>query len=304
KVVADMGTGNGSDAVAFPAVAHTNLGGFNFRNDNPLLSLCNVSSTSSPVHPYTELTPKDGDYTFVAEGGTKPQIDFQWVNRFAEPKKAAGYEVLSEEVATDIKRMVSTAKEYLRKKHDLFKVNGIYFGDGISPNVKGATVYARTFVAGDMALAVTTPNFMDVVNAIITDIYTTHNYVDEAPYEANVSLVNPVDFYIQLVSAKDGNGLPLYPQAGLFNAVSIGGVMIKPWSKIPAGKIFVADMKKYNVSNYIPYSIRTGWINDQMITNQFTMVGESRFFGYVKNLDEQAFVYDDIATVKAAITAV
>jgi HK97 family phage major capsid protein len=304
KVVGDMSNASGSDAAAFPVNSHTNLGHFNFRNDSPLLALCSVTSTSTATHPYTELTPKDGDYAFVAEAVTKPQVDFLWINRFAEPKKIAAYEVLSEEVSQDIKRMVSVAKEYLRKKHDLFKVNGIYFGPGTAGTIEGATVLARTFVAGDMALAVVKPNFMDTLNAIITDIYVTQNYVDESPYEANVSLVNPVDFYIELVSAKDDNGLPLYPQASLFNQVTIGGVMIKPWIKVPAGKIFVADMKRFNVSNYIPFSIRTGWINEQLIDNQFTLVGESRFFGYVKELDKQAFVYDDIATVKAAITAV
>jgi len=116
-------------------------------------------------------------------------------------------------------------------------------------------------------------------------------------------MINPIDFFIQLVGAKDGNGLPLYPQAGLFNEVRIGGVRIIPWIKIPVGKIFVADMKKYNVVNYVPFSIRVGWINDQFITNKFTLVGESRYFQYVKNLDQAAFVYDDIATVQAAITA-
>ena len=35
KVVGDISRANGSDAAAFPAVSHTNLGHFNFRNDNP-----------------------------------------------------------------------------------------------------------------------------------------------------------------------------------------------------------------------------------------------------------------------------
>ena len=116
-------------------------------------------------------------------------------------------------------------------------------------------------------------------------------------------MINPIDFFLELVGAKDNQGLPLYPQAGLFNQVSIGGVTIKPWEKIPVGKIFVADMKMMNVINYVPFSIRMGWINDQFITNMFTMVGESRYFQFVKELDKQAFIYDDIATVKAAITA-
>lgn len=304
KAVGDISTSNGGDAETVPANMNTNLGNFNLRNDNDMLGLFTVTSTNSPQYAYTEQEPKDGNYAMVAEAGTKPQIDFKWSNRYATPKKAAAHEVLSEESVTDIPRLLSVAKEYLKKQHDLFKVDRCYFGDGLGENPTGATEYGRAFVAGAMALAIAAPNFMDVVNACITDIYTTHNFINEASYKANIVLINPVDFFLEFQSAKDGNRLPLYPQASLFNTVTIGGVTIKPWTKIPSGKIFVADATKYNVANYIPFSIRVGWINDQFITNQFTMVGESRFFAFVKNFDQQAFIYDDIATIKTAITTV
>jgi hypothetical protein len=180
----------------------------------------------------------------------------------------------------------------------------LLFGTGVAPQCKGATLYGRVFSAGAMALTVTNTNFMDVVNACITDIWTTHNYQDEMNYLANIVMINPVDFFTELVSAKDLQGLPLYPSASLFNRVAIGGVTILPMEDIPAGKIFVADMSKYNVSNYVGYTVRIGFINDQFITNKFTIVGESRFHAYVKKLDEQAFIYDDIATIKTAITKV
>jgi len=305
KAVADITTGSGTDIDTPPLDVSTNLGSFNLRNDSALLSLCTVTSTNSPSLSYTELTPKEGGYAFVAEGASKPQTDFKWENRYATPKKAAAYEILTEESVTDYARLMSVAKEHLSKQHDLFKVNGVYFGDGTGENPTGATVYGRTFVSTGMVdhFALGTSNFMDVVNAIITDIYRTQAFTDEAHYQPSIVMINPIDFFKQLVGAKDGNGLPLYPQAGLFNEVRIGGVIIKPWIKIPTGKIFVADMSKYNVVNYVPFSIRLGWINDQFITNKFTLVGESRFFQYVKNLDQAAFVYDDIATVQAAITA-
>ncbi len=302
KAPAAITTASGTDQETPSPNMNTQPGGFNLRNDNDMLSLMTVSSTSTSNASYTEWVPKDGNYAFVNEGAEKPQIDFKWENRYPDPKKIAAYEILTEESVTDVTRLLSIAKDYLKQKHDLFKVSACFFAAGTGDLPTGATVYGRTFVAGSMALAVEAPNFMDVVNAVVTDIYTTQNYADEMEYMANVCLVNPVDFYINLVSAKDGNGLPLYPQAGLFNSVTIGGVTIKPWSKIPAGKIFVADMTKYNVVNYVPFSIRIGWINDQFITNQFTILGESRFFQYVKNLDQSAFVYDDIATIKTAIT--
>ena len=306
KAVADITTGSGTTETAVPLDVSTNLGTFNMRNDAALLALTSISNTNSPSLPYTELTPKEGGYGFVAEGGTKPQIDFKWENRWETPVKAAAHEILTEESVTDFARLESVARTYLAAQHDLFKINGVYFGDGTGNNPTGATVYARTFTAGALAdvFPFGTSNFMDVVNAIITDIYTTQAYADEGHYMPNIVLINPVDFFVKLVGAKDDNGLPYYPQAGLFNEVRIGGIVIKPWIKIPVGKIFVADMTKYNVVNYVPFSIRIGWINDQFITNKFTMVGESRYFQYVKNLDQAAFVYDDIATVQAAITAV
>lgn len=304
KAVDTITTASGSDATTPSHLMHTNLGGFNFRNDQPLINYATVSSTGSPTFSYTELEPKDGNYEFVAEGGEKPQIDFKWTNRFAEPYKIAAHEVLTEEAVTDVARLESVAREYLKAKHDLFKADRLYFGTGLTGQAKGATVYGRSFVAGSMATAVQDPTFMDAVNAAITDIYTTHNYTDEAPYMANLVLISPTDFFLHLVAAKDSQGRPLYPQAGLFNSVTIGGVTIKPWAKVPAGKIFVGDMKKVHLVNYIPFSIRIGWINEQFIHNMFTMVGESRYFQYVKKLDEQAFIYDDIETIKTAIAKV
>ena len=304
KVPAAIGSGSGTDAETPNPNLNTQAGDFNLRNDNDLLAPMNVSSTSTNSAPYTEWVPKDGNYAFVAEGAEKPQVDFKWENRYPSPKKIAAYEILNEEAVTDVVRLRSIAESYLRKKHDLFKVNATYFSDGTGDLPTGAIKYGRAFTAGAMALKVVKPNFMDAVNACVTDIYTTQNFADEMEYMASMALVSPVDFYLELVSAKDENGLPLYPQAGLFKSVTIGGMTIRPWSKVPAGKIFVADMSKYNLVNYIPFSIRVGWINDQFITNQFTILGESRFFQYVKNLDQNAFIYDDIATIKTAITAV
>ena len=304
KAVGDITTASGSDVGTPSHLFHTNLGGFNLRNDDDLINLATVSSTGSPTYSYTELLPKDGNFDFVAEGAEKPQIDFKWENRFAEPFKIAAYEILTEEAVTDVERMESVAREYLLKKHNLFKADKVFFGTGNAGEPKGATAYGRQFVAGAMANAVPSPTFMDVVNAAITDVYTTHNYTDESSYQPNLVLVSPVDFFLNLVSAKDFQGRPLYPQAGLFNTVTIGGVTIRPWIKMPAGKIFVADIKLMHIVNYIPFSIRIGWINEQFIHNTFTMLGESRYFQFVKRLDEQAFIYDDIATIKTAIAEV
>ncbi len=273
----------------------------NFRRPSVLDKLSKLT-TSTATYAYTQTVPKNGDYGFVAEGGEKPPIDFTIETKYANPVKIAAHMHLTEESVQDIPALESIARDFLRKKHDLKFENGVLFGTGASNEPKGATEYGRTFVAGSMAAKVVKPNIMDVINAAVTDIYTTHNYQDETPYEANTVLINPIDFFLEFVSAKDERGLPLYPTASLFNQVTIGGITIMPHPSIPAGKIFVADLSKYNITEWLPYVVKIGWINDDFIKNQFAIVGESRFHAFVKKLDEQAFIYDDIATIKTAIT--
>ena len=305
KAPEDITTGSGINTTP-PAITGSQqapLSTISLREMN-IVGLTTNLNTSLAAYPYTETVPKDGDYAFLDEGEVKPQIDFKWETNYAKPVKIAAWERLTDEAVQDVEGLESIANDYLRKKHNLKKNKGILAGDGVSPNPKGATTYGRVFAAGSMALQVEDTNFMDVVNACITDISTTHNYQDEMPYMANLVMVNPVDFFLQLVSAKDKNGLPLYPQASLFNQVMIGSTLIIPEEEIPAGKVFVADMSKYNTTNYIDYTVKVGWVNDDFIKNQFVILGESRFHAFVKKLDEQAFIYDDIATIKTAITKV
>lgn len=304
KAVGDMTTGSAALPVAAPALVGTQVApAMNINLKLPFVDeLITIFATSLAAYPYTESVPKEGGYDFIGEGDSKPQIDFKIETRWATPVKIAAHMILTEESVHDVVGLQSIANDYLKKQHDLKRQNGIFFGDGTGDNPKGATVYGRVFSAGALALKVVTPNIRDVIGAAVTDICTTHNYTDEAPYIANVALMNKNDFYIELVSAKDADGHPLYPEASLFNRVNIGGVLVIPFEDIPADKIFVADMEKYNVTNFVPYTVRIGFINDQFITNKFTMVGESRFHAFVKNLDEQAFLYDDIATIRTAIT--
>lgn len=264
-------------------------------------NLVTTFGASDRIFTYTDALPKDGDFAFVAEGDAKPQLDLVFETRDERAKKIAAHTLLTEEAVMDIPRLESIVNDYLRKKHDLKRQNQLLFGDGVGENPTGATVYARPFVAGAMATKVATPTIMDVINAVITDIYNTHNFVDEMSYVANLVVINPIDFYLNFVAPKDNDNKPLFPTASLFNTVNLGGVTIIPERSMPSGKLFVCDMSKYNVTNYLPYSVRVGWINDDFTKNQFRIVGESRLHAFVKELDKQAFVYDDIATIEAAI---
>lgn len=306
KLVGDITTANGTVSTTPPAingVSQAPLGNINLRQLSVEQYMTVLNTSNGAAYAYTEAVPKDGDYTFVAEGTAKPQVDFTWDTKYATPKKIAAWVKLTEESVKDVAGLESVARDFLRKKHDLKKSKALLYATNTGEEPKGATLYGRTFSAGTMAQAIATPNFMDVVNACIVDIATTHNYEDETPYRANIAMINSVDFFVNVVSAKTVEGVPLYPMASLLNQVTIGGVTIIPDESVPAGKIFVADLSKYNITNYVPYMVKVGWVNDDFIKNQFVILGESRFHQFVKTLDTQAFIYDDIATIKAAITA-
>ena len=306
KAVGDITTGSATNPDGIPEIVGTQVAPPSNANLRTTFidGVVTTLETSNSAYSYTETYPKDGSFAFLAEGAEKPQIDFKMETRYATPVKIAAWQRLTTESVQDIRGLQSIATDFLRKKHDLKRQNGILFGDGISPNPKGATAYGRAFSAGAMALGVTNPNIMDVINACATDIYTTQNYEDEMSYMPTLCVLNPTDFYLQFVAVKNNDGNPLYPTASLFNRVNIGGMTIIPERSIPAGKIFVADMSKYNVTNYVGYTVKIGWVNDDFIKNQFVILGESRFHAFVKKLDEQAFIYDDIATIETAIKTV
>lgn len=299
KAVANVTTGSATNQGTVP----TQYGEFTDPQivGNWIESYVTASSTNSPNYPYTEVIPKDGNYAFLAEAETKPQIDFKMETRFATPVKAAAWEKLTEEAMDDIPCMNDLANQILLKKHNIFKQRGIISGDGVSPNPKGIVTYGRAFVAGSMAGKVVNPNFMDVVNACIADMRTTHNYTDETPFVASVVMVNDIDFFLEIQSAKDSTGRPLFDYNPITQVARMGSVAIVPTPEITAGKIMVVDASKYNVVNYKPYTVRIGWVNDDFIKNQFVILGESRFYAFVKKLDEQAFIYDTIDTIKDAI---
>jgi hypothetical protein len=291
KAVGTVTTASATVEGTIPTYNQANPTVSNLRELN-VLPLCTSFSTNQASFPYTETIPKDGDFSFQTEGTDKAQVDFKIETRYSAPKTLCAWIKLTEQSVDDIPYLQSVATDLLFKKHNL-KKNKALIADSITT--------ASSFVAGALASTVVTPNIMDVINACVTKIYTTTNYTDEMPYMANVALMNPIDFFVQFVTAKDGMGLPLYPTASLFNQVVIGGVLIIPEQSVTVGSVLVADMSRMNVSNYKGYTVKIGYVNDDFIKNQFVILGESRYHSFVRELDKIAFIYDTISDIKTAI---
>lgn len=281
-----------------------------------------VSRTSKPVYPYADFQPKDGGAGFTAENAAKTQADLKVVVKTVGPKKVTSYNTLSTEVVEDVPRMQSEATGLLLKKVLLKRQEKILFGLGAGSDPIGVAGIAKTYnqaglldnngaaLAASLILqangnGVKDANLFDVIQACALQIFQVANYTDENEYYPNLVILNPVDV-ASLKLKKNAFNQYLFPELVFNNGtnpVKIGNINVIAKRQVPAGKIMIGDFTCLNIINYIDYTLRMGWINDNLINNLFTMVGETRFFTVIRALDQQAFIYDDIQTVIGAIQA-
>lgn len=302
KAVGNITTGNvatdtGGNAI-LDLINADEIATFNLRQ--PFIEqFATVTRTAKPVFVYADYEPKEGDAGFTAEAAAKSQMDLNVVVKSLAPKKATGYEIMSEEAVDDIPRLQSEATTLLFQKYLLKRQSGILAGDGTNNTPVGVISQAG---AWDNATwdttnnGVVSGNLYDALIALANQIYTVHNYTDEAAYFPNVAFVNPKDF-AGLKLKKNEFGMYLFPQLILSENSKIDNFALVPQRDITAGKVLIGDFTKLRIINYIDYYVKMGWINDQFIKNLFTMLGEGRFYTLIKNLDKKAFVYADIATV-------
>ena len=261
-----------------------------------ILDHVNTFRTNQKTLTYVEAIAGEGDFAVVAEGASKPQLDIDFVERFVQPTKFAGWVKVTDELIEDYPRMRDVIVNYLLEKHNLFKEAQVLAY--INTN---AVAYVGTTNA--LSKAVLMPNIMDVVAALQSQILASPNYTDESDFLGDTVLMNRGDFYRLFGSAKDAMGRPLYDNGyQLGTTFQYNGYTFIASPKVTAGTIYLYDSTKIDVTSYIPYHVEIGLVNDDFIKNQFVILGESRGHIYIKNHDKRAFVKGAIATILTDIT--
>lgn len=304
KAVANVTTGSASTDTGGNAILDLinadDLSGIRLR-DQFIENYCTVTRTNKSVYTYADYVPKEGDVDFVLEAGTKPQLDLKIEVRHATPKKAAGHEILTEEATQDIPRLETEARTILFRKYLLKRQSGILFGDGVGENPLGITNIAQAFnPATWTGKKKAAPNLYDAIIAAKNQIEVAANYTDDVDYYPNVCFVNNADYNALLIEQNEK--VYTFNQVQGTEPIRVAGVEIIPKKEIPAGKLLIGDFTLLRVINYIDYNLKIGYINDQLIKNLFTMVGEGRFYTLVKYYDQLAFVYDDVQNIIDGIT--
>lgn len=268
------------------------------RNRPFIEQYANTSNTSSPRIIYTEKVNPDGDANFIGEGVVKPLIDFEIQTTVVYAKKVADKIKVSTEMLDDIDFIAAEINNELKYQVDIHVDDELLAGtgDGTESNadLKGLTSFAGGYTL--TSINTTEPNNFDAIRAMVAQTVSLN-------FMANYAFVNPIDgANMDLEKASDGHYIiPPFKSA---TGTEIKGVKVVETNQIPVGYVLVGDMTRFKVRNYKPFAISMGWVNDDFEKNLVTIIGERRLTSYVSANHVGAFVYDDFAGVKTAITAV
>ena len=188
----------------------------------------------------------------------------------------------------------------MRRRHDIEKERGIIFGDSTNAGeFDGITKNASAFVGGTLAGTIATPNNYDVIRASISQIVN----IGKGEFMPNYVLVNPDDAgAMDLTKGTDGHYM--FPPFVIntpegVQQVSMVRVIEKP--QITAGSFVIGDFSKSHEREYVPFSIRVGYTDDDFKRNMRTIIGESRCHHFISSVEYNAFIFDTFANAKTVL---
>lgn len=276
-----------------------NIGGLQLIAErNPFIdTIVDSGNTNSPTITYVDEANPDGDVAFIAEGIVKPLIDFEMVPAVSTAKKVAGKIKVSEEMLTDIDWMESEIRGRLRRKHDIAREAGILDGDGVGANLDGITNQASSFTAGALAASVDEANNWDVLRAAINQVVV----AGDGMFYPTAIILNPSDAALMDMEKSTSDGHYIIPPFQSSNGTLIKGVPVFEKTQVAAGSFLVGDFRMSHVRNYVNFSIRVGFVDDDFELNLVTMIGESRLHHYIYSNEASAFVYDTFSNGQTAL---
>lgn len=256
-----------------------------------LFAVANVTRTTSPTVIYVDKSAPEGTPAFVAEGGTKPLISWEYEPKTVNVKKVAAVSKFTTEVATDIEGFVTELTRDLASQIRAKSENDILSGDGAGGGIVG--------VEGNMpgytleTIKVANPNTFDAIIAAATQVKSSAM----GAFTPTHAVLNPQDV-TNMKLAKNTNGDYVMPWEFEGNPLVL---KVVESANRPVGSLIVGDFQYLNIKEYVDMELIFGHENDDIRKNLMTVVAETRFAPYIKTAEKYAFVSDTIANITTAI---
>jgi hypothetical protein len=243
-----------------------------------VLDYVNTGNTNSSVLIWFDEIAKEGDFAVTAEGAVKPMVQYRFERKSADYVKAAGYTQITDEFERDFPGLYTTIRRLMVSDCKL------KIADLILTNLLSV---APTFSYTGLNAKVDNVDNFGAIYAAMVGAQTLY-------FNPNVLFLNPADAAIMaLQKTTQGNYLET-PLNALFDAI-----VVDP--RITAGTFLLGDLSNYNVDFYGDIIVKIGYINDDLIRNQFTVVVEQFFFQYISTNKLGGIVKGTFSTIKTAL---
>jgi hypothetical protein len=251
--------------------------------ENFILNIIRNSQVETPNETYIkkEQEPVEGAVAVVAEGGTKPLLQYQFVRTTTERVKYAGRIEWTEEFERDNTRL---ANEIIRMfENDVIRA----WHDGVlGQMITNATAYTTSSLDGTLVKP-------DNGSAAIA----AQSAIQQLNYEPTHVFMNPADVVANMFTQNTDGDWQLKPY--MVNG-SINGMQIVSSNKIAQGNALIIDSRIYD-EDHSDYIFRLGRYSDQFITNEYTAIGEVFSLLKIAQLDLVGAMYIDLEAVKTSL---
>ncbi|WP_430897643.1 MULTISPECIES: hypothetical protein [unclassified Paraflavitalea] len=258
-----------------------------YRNTPWILDLINLQNAGFdlPFAMWYEEQAKQGSSSTVAEGATKPQVQYAYTLKTATYKKEAMLIGFSEEFSLDFARL----QDDILGKGRVDLVNRI--NSAILANVITNAQAFNSAVAFKQGVVVPNGNDFDAIAALAAQ-------VDSNTFGAiaNTAVMSTFKKY-RMGITKSTTGEYIDRPSVLDNLAFVGN------PDLTADQLIVGDFKQYNAILRGGLIVRVGYNGTDFAQNMFSTVIEQYYYDYISALRVPAIVKGpDFATVKTAIT--
>lgn len=293
--IADVGGAGNNASISQSIDASTllRLGGnsqiiSNYRNNAWVFDLVNIVNAGfdMPFAMWYEEQAKQGSSAVVAEGGSKPLVQYAYALKSSAYKKQAALIGFTDEFSLDFQRL----QDDILNKGRTDVINGI--NSNILTNITSAATAYNTHLEFNNAVAISNANEFDVIAAMAAQ-------VDNATFGslANAAVMSTFKKYRIGINKSTTNVYVDRPSV-IDNIAFVGN------PAVGTDAIMVGDFKQYNVILRGGFIVKVGYNGTDFAENRFSVVMEQYYYDYISAIRAAAIVKGpDFATVKTALAA-
>lgn len=268
-----------------PGLGGTDLELFDIRrNPNWIITRVDMGTTNQSklawINEVTVVGTDDVAGINIAESGTKTLVQHKFQVEYSTAKKAAAYMILTEEFQDDLPGLASEVRTMLRE--DVLRA----FDDQVQALLIAAS---RPYEITGLNASVPYSTLYDAVWSMWAQIGF-YNFVP------NTIAMNTVTDAMMMMDKSQYN----YWTPSFIDRLM---ALLIDANKVAVGFALVGDLTQFKVRIYKDFTLRVGWINTQLITNEFCVVGEMRFHAYISDNRKKALCYNRLTAVQSAITS-